>query len=356
MISGEEKTEENENVVSKELKVFAQPGEDGAFVYREKGQKTILFDFDAPKTKELQIGSQVIGNIRFEDESKKILTPIKVDPPVQIEIKAEIGRDGMVIGINTDGRTALFYTESPTTPSIREGDTVKGVIIRDELTYIWVYPTELIRAKRELMQTGYFGKEGFHVHAFVPLILNEMIPVSQGRVRSEILGMKGPDQAFEDLIYATFEMFGCGIVTPLGYRVSGQACPDGDVFCPNREKANYLLLYDAKSRSGEPGYSMSLTDKRAFEDYLRDPKYTHIKKRAFIVISSSFSGEPAQLSGGTLTFFPAKVLALLTSWKVMNPTLVNEEVLEPLFFAGKIITEEDVRNWGKKLRLREIPI
>lgn len=337
---------------NREITIFAQPGEGNSLVYKAKGQKTILIDRKHPKTAEIEIGSRVKGLVKHEDERKIILTPLEVSPPVQKEIQAVLGEEGTLIGHDESGRTVLFYTDSPITPNIRPRDTVRGVVIRDEPTYIWLYPQDRVLGMPEIMA----APEVRPVHAFVPIILNELVRVSQGLVRSEALGMKAQSQAFEDLVAASFEFLNIGALTPLGYRVGGSPAPDGDVFCPNRERAKYVLLYDAKIRSGEPGYLMTLGDKRAFEEYIRDPKYRLVSERALLVISTRFADEPIQLSGGTLTFVPANVLALICSWKAMNPALVTEESLKYMFFAGKILTEEDVRKWSRELRLREIPI
>lgn len=337
----------------KEMTIYAQPGEDGTFLYRAKGQKTVLIDRKDPKTKEIQIGSRVRGSVSFEDEKKIILRPSEVSPPVQMEVKAVPGEGGTVIGYTEEGKAVLFYTDSPVTPNIRPEDIVQGVIIRDEPTFLWLYPMERSPGRKEEIARG--ALETPPIHAFVPLILNELVLVSRGVVRSQALGLKTAVQALEDLVAASFDFLRVGDITQLGYRVGGPV-PDGDVFCPSRDRAKYLLLYDTKVRSGEPGYQLTLDDKRAFEDYLRDPKYHMVSKRAFLVISNRFAEEPLQISDGTLTFIPAQVLALICAWKAMNQTLVSEESLEPLFFAGKILTEEDIRVWSRRLRLREIPI
>jgi len=336
----------------RELTVYAQPGEEGTWLYREKGKKTVLIDRKSPETAQVRVGSKVTGYVSQEDDRKVILVPTRIEPPEIIEVKAVLGRDGTRLGWGPDGRAVLFYTDAPKTSGIQVGDLVRGPVIRSEPNFVWLYPQEVTPGTRpvEAAPTGTYEV----VHAFCPLVLNELVNCSRGLVRQEILGIRTPDQAFEDLVYAAFEFLGCGRVTQLGYRVGGQSAPDGDMFCPDREHAEYVVLWDAKSRAGAPGYFMGRDDRRAFEDYLGDEKYSQVDERALVVVSSSFADDPDELKSGTLTFLPSKVLGLICGWKAMNPTLVDLKTLKKVFFSGTIVTEEDVKEWAQRLWLREI--
>jgi hypothetical protein len=332
------------------MTVYAQPGEGGVWLYREKGRKTVLIDKDSPLSAEIDIGSMVTGYVSHEDERKVILTPTKIEPPEILEVQAVRGRDDSIIGWAADGRAVLFQSDAPKTSEVEVGDLVRGRVTREAETYFWLWPEEVVPGKREVEIVP-----GKPIHPFCPLILNELVSVSRGTVREEVLGIRTPDQAFEDLVYGAFEFLQSGRVTQLGYRVGGQPAPDGDMFCPERERAQYVVLWDAKSRAGAPGYIMSVTDKRAFESYLRDGKYSPVRERALVVVSSSFADAPERLSEGVLTFLTSKALGLICAWKAMNPVLVDHKTLKNLLFSGTIVTDDEVKEWARELRLREIP-
>ncbi len=195
------------------------------------------------------------------------------------------------------------------------------------------------------------------IHPFVPWILNELVPASYDRVRPEVLGLveaTTPAQAFEELVTAAFRILDFGEVDQHGWHKSGQNYPDGYIFAPNRRERDYIVVYDAKARAGQ-GYSHSLDDTRAFEDYLRAvPYFRSVHKRALVVVSSGFARQPPSIRDGTLTFLPARILAQLVTLKVMNENLVTHDVIEPLLFEGTIVEDDVFRHWKDHHNLREI--
>lgn len=348
--------------VGVEVRILAQPGAAGTFVYRRKGSPNAVIDRGSALYKDLKVGSIVTGTVERVMPTSVLVSPTRIDDPVVLEgIRAGQSRtQPRPVGLppGPDQGIILFHDSSPITADIRPGDLVSGPIIQEAETYVIIYPTDRVPPEPEHAPAPVPRPETFPpVHPFIPWILNELVPASYDRVRPEILGLveaTTPAQAFEELVTAAFRVLDIGDVDQHGWHKTGQNYPDGYIFAPNRKERDYIVVYDAKARS-PPGYSHTVDDTRAFEDYLRSvPYFSAVHKRAVVVVSSEFARQPPSIRDGTLTFLPASVLAELVTLKVMNENLVTHDVVESLFFEGTIVESELFKHWRDHHALRDI--
>jgi hypothetical protein len=346
------------------VRVLAQVGEHGTFVYRRKGSPTAILDRESPNYSKIVVGSIVGGKVIRQLESSVLISVDSLDPPIALTgIRAEqsMGQP-RPLGRSREGKALLFHDSAPLTADIRVGDLVSGKVIQETEAYVMVYPTERTpsgTSEEVRQETTAASQELFPpIHPFVPWILNELVPASLGNLRPEIVGLVEATnawQAFEDLVTSAFRVLDFGEVHPLGWHKTGQNYPDGYVFCPNRKAREYIIAYDTKQRSSPAGYSHSVDDVRAFEDYLRSvPYYQSVRRRAIVVVCHKFAKDPPSIRDGTVTYIPADLLAKLVTLKVMNESLISHEVLEPLLFSGTILDVTAVDHWKEHHNLRDL--
>lgn len=339
-----------------EVTIIAQPGERGV-LYRRKGLKNMLFDIQSPMTNTIEPGSIVTAKIKTIRPTSIVLDPLDIKEPVRLQVKAEASSGGpKPVAFRPGSGVILFHTQSPHVNEIKPGSEVSGYIYDETDTYIQLYAEE-VKIPRSVSHEVKPYETFPPIHPFIPWILNELVPAAEGRVNPQVMGLLDAPtawQAFEDLVSYAFELLDIGEVRQLGHKRTGQRYPDGYIFCPDRKRRDYVLLYDAKVRAHDDGYSLNLDDERAYLDYIQKaPYFTSTSKRAFIVISHKFAKSPPQLRHATLTFLPANVLAELVTFKVMNENLINHEVLEEIFFSGKILTGEEIYSWAEHHGLRD---
>lgn len=345
----------------KRMTVIAQPVGGGAVLFRRKGMKTVLFSRDSPLSSQLRGGEIVSGTIAAIRENAIILNPEHKKDPIHLQSIEAMQPSGgpRPVGWHSDGRVILFHSASPRASDIVVGAKIAGFVYDEVESYVQLYAEQVVLPTGPPPSPERKPFESFPpVHPFVPWILNELAPASEGDVNAEVMGILGartPWQAFEDLVGLAFQVLDIGELTQLGYKRTGERYPDGYIFCPSRKAREYLVLYDAKERASAGGYTLILDDERAYQDYLQSaPYFASTPKRAFVVVASKFSTEPRPIRGATLTFLTADVLAYLASLKVMNENLINHEVLESLLFRGRTVTRDEVDAWKDHHGLRDL--
>lgn len=300
-----------------------------------------------------------------------VVEPISVTDPVRLtDVEAVQGTGPRPVGWHADGRVILFHNASPLATEISVGSRVSGYVYDEVETYIQVYvervtppetaepagaaPVVATPIGKPVMAGGAFPP----VHPFVPWILSELVPGSVGAMNPEVMGTldaRTGDQAFEDLVTFAFKVLDIGEVEQLGHKRPGERYPDGILYCPEKKKREYIILFDAKERSGSSGYSLTLDDERAFQEYVRrTPHAESIGEMFFVVVSSKFSTRPKSIPDATLVYLPAESLALLATLKTMNEGQVDHHSLKRLLLGGETITKEVIRDWSRDYGLNDL--
>lgn len=340
-------------------------------MFRRKGTRTILFERTSPASQRLVQGQIVTGTVKTVLPTAIVVEPLSVKEPARMaDIEAVQGSGPRPVGWHPDGRVILFHNASALAGEITIGCHVSGYIYDEVETYIQVYaekvtPSALLRATDAspavAIPTTMPAKTASAfppVHPFVPWILSELVPGSVGAMNPEVMGTldaRTGDQAFEDLVTFAFKVLDIGEVEQLGHKRPGERYPDGIIYCPEKKKREYIILFDAKERSGSAGYALTLDDERAFQEYVRrTPHAESIGEMFFVVVSSKFSTRPKSIPDATLVYLPAESLALLATLKTMNEGQVDHHSLKRLLLGGETISKKVIDDWSRDYGLSDL--
>ena len=335
-----------------ELEVWAIPNPDpqkraeSPFIGYPYPGKFILFDRHVELTARIALGSKVRGTAE-EREGHIMLAPTQVSPPTTLSIPVERGRDNEPIGHLPDGRIVKFHTRSDVTGDIRPSDIAEGVVVREAPSFVIVWPRSLTQGSDRRVDLD-LGR----VYPFCPYVLNQLPPVSRGMADRRVFGVKAEQSQvsalFEDLVSAAFEFLGIGDVTRLGHHRQNEPVADGHIFCPDESHPDYVVIYDPKMRAGGTGFDLDTPQRRAFMDYVNQPRYEHVANRALVIVSSSFAHQPdtEAIPGATMTYLQSDALGLLCEYKALNPSRITSNSIRRLVFAGRVVDEPFMREWA----------
>lgn len=352
------------------LTVIAQPGErEGQFVFRRPGRLTILFPPESQKS--MRLGSLVTGTVGEVRERSIVVepTPPTVSPIVwEAQASRENWEPGMppvafipdpnVTGGTEVGRTICvrFHTDSPRVSEIRLGSLVRGPCLDHRGTLAYVWPESVEQSSAGVAPAS--PATPFHapnLHSAVPWILDQLLPASRGELPADARGYLGVEadwEAFELLTEIAFRVLQVGDVRPLGFKAKGRkSSPDGRVYCPHYQRPDYAIVYDAKQRIA--GLATLRERATKLEEYVT---HTNAPAKYLVIVSSEFIGpDLANLNvpGATLVYMTAAALALLATYKVMNPAHVVSGTLRNLLDRERIVDREAVERWASRYHLED---
>lgn len=351
-----------------ELTVTAQAGDEpGQFVFRRPGRRVILFR-PSSLTEKLELGQLVGGKVSAVRERSILLDPTSVRPAVIWEVQATreniepgyppVGfvRDPNTLSEENKTICVRFVARSPRSKDIVLGASVRGACLDHSGTLAYVYPTEVMPSVEPSSGQPPQPFRGPNLHSAVPWILDQLPPASRGELPPEVLGFLGVEadwEAFELLTEIAFRVLQIGTVKPLGYKVRGRISePDGRVYCPSFQDPEYAIVYDAKQRRAGLG---SLKDRvRALQTYITD---TNAPAKFLLIVSSRFDGDDLSrinVPDATTVFLTAEALALLATYKVMNPRHAISGTVRKLLESERIIDHRAVEKWASKHHLEDL--
>ncbi len=353
---------------NQELTVTAQPGDEPAqFVFRRPGRRVILFR-PSSITEKLVLGQLVSGKVSAVRERSILLDPTGVLPAVEWDVQAtreniEPGYPpvGFIKDPNAQSQESKticvrFVGRSPKSKEIVLGASVRGPCLDHTGTLAYVYPAEVRPSPEPTPGQPPQPFRGPNLHGAVPWILDQLPTASRGELPPEVLGFLGVEadwEAFELLTEIAFRILQIGTVKPLGFKARGPVSePDGRVYCPSFQQPEYAIIYDAKQRRSGLG---TLKERmRSLQTYITD---TNAPAKFLVIVSSQFGGDDLSrmnVPDATTVFLTAEALALLATYKVMNPRHAVSATVRKLLESERIIDHGAVERWASKHHLEDL--
>ena len=124
------------------------------------------------------------------------------------------------------------------------------------------------------------------------------------------------------------------------------------MYCPSFQQPEYAIIYDAKQRRA--GLRTLKERMRSLQTYITD---TNAPAKFLVIVSSKLDGDDLSrinVSDSTTVFLTAEALALLATYKVMNPRHAMPATVRKLFESERIIDHGSVERWASKHHLEDL--